>query len=306
VTVEEEEVLRFFRDSSFLASAGFGEATQQLGFANGRLDFANKQVNSYLASVATDFIRQKLLEQNISFTFETVMSHPSKVEFLKQAQQAGYRTYLYFVATDDPAINISRVQNRVKQGGHGVPEDKITSCYQRSLDLLMDAICHTNRAYIFDNSGEMQNHIWLAEITEGRELELKTEQAPAWFKRSVLDKIDPLSASRVAYDRLRKCLQDKGIGSYFQSFYQLVISDEYTAMPTSNSFWVTRKNNDWYLGTWLPTIYLVPKEQNLCLICERVLRSARTAIYTVDAQLAEEMGLRRLTEGEMVQTGFDS
>ena len=65
------------------------------------------RVNSYFASVAGDFLRQKLLAQKISFTFETVMSHPSKVELLAEAQRAGYRTYLYFVATEDPAINIS-------------------------------------------------------------------------------------------------------------------------------------------------------------------------------------------------------
>jgi hypothetical protein len=42
---------------------------------------------------------------------------------------------------------------------------------------------------IFDNSGDNQTRTWLAEITEGRELEMKTEQAPAWFRRSVLEKI---------------------------------------------------------------------------------------------------------------------
>lgn len=188
VTTKADEVLPFFTGSSLLLSAGFGDAARQLAFANGRLDFGKVEVNSYFASVTGDFLRQKLLEQKISFTFETVMSHQSKVDLLEQAQQAGYRTYLYFVATDDPAINISRVRNRVKQGGHAVPEDKIASRYHRSLDLLMDAICHTNRAYVFDNSGDNQKHTWLAEITEGRELEMKTDQAPAWFKRSVLDK----------------------------------------------------------------------------------------------------------------------
>jgi predicted ABC-type ATPase len=189
VEVVAAEVLQFFGSSSFLIFAGFNRAANQLSFANGRLDFARVEVNSYLASVATDFLRHKLLEQRISFTFETVMSHPSKVEFLEQAQQEGYRTYLYFIATDDPAINISRVRNRVTQGGHDVPENKIVSRYERSLDLLMGAIRHTNRAYIFDNSGDNRARIWLAEITEGRELEMKTEQAPAWFRRSVLEKI---------------------------------------------------------------------------------------------------------------------
>ena len=191
VTTTADVVLSFFTNSKFLCDAGFGEAARQLTFANRRLEFGAVEVNSYFASVASDFLRQKLMEQKISFTLETVMSHPSKIELLTQAQASGYRTYLYFVATDDPAINISRVKSRVKLGGHNVPEDRIETRYYRSLELLMDAIRHTNRAYVFDNSGDTQDkkHTWLAEITEGRELELKSNQIPAWFKRAVLDKI---------------------------------------------------------------------------------------------------------------------
>ncbi len=150
-------------------------------------------MNSYFASVAVDFLRQKLLASKISFTFETVMSHASKVELLAQAQRAGYPAYLYFIAMDDSEINVSRVRNRVKLGGHSVPEDRIVSRYHRSLDLLLNAIRHTNRAYVFDNSRDARDAIgtWIAEITEGRELELKSDQIPAWFKRSVLDKIKP-------------------------------------------------------------------------------------------------------------------
>ena len=191
VEATAEEVLAFFTGSSFLISAGYEQEARQLAFEAGRLVFTNVPVNSYFASVAVDFLRQKLLEKKISFTLETVMSHRSKVGLLEQAQRLGYRTYLYFVATDDPAINISRVRNRVGQGGHAVPEDKITERYHRSLNLLMDAIRHSHRAYVFDNSTDSQNpsHTWLAEITEGQMLELKTGQIPAWFKRAVLDKV---------------------------------------------------------------------------------------------------------------------
>ena len=189
VATTADEVLSFFKSSSFLISAGFGDVKKRLGFANDRLEFGKVEVNSYFASVACDFLRQKLLELKVSFTFETVMSHPNKVKLLEQAQHAGYRTYLYFIATDDPEINISRVRNRVKLGGHSVPEDRIAPRYYRSLDLLMDAIRHANRAYVFDNSGDNKKHTWLVEITDGRVLELKSAQIPAWFKRSVLDKI---------------------------------------------------------------------------------------------------------------------
>jgi predicted ABC-type ATPase len=116
------------------------------------------------------------------------MSFPDKIEFLKKAQSRGYRTYIYYVATEDPSINISRVKYRVKMGGHSVPEDKIVTRYERSLDLLAQAIQFTNRAYIFDNS--THEHIWLAEITDGHLMEMKTDYVPAWFKKALGDKLN--------------------------------------------------------------------------------------------------------------------
>ena len=187
----ESAARAFLTNSAFLHDEGLAAEAAKIGFSAGRVDFTKVAVNSYFASVLVDFLRQQLLAARISFTFETVMSHPGKVELLTQAQAAGYRTYLYFVATDDPAINISRVRNRVKLKGHAVPEDKIAPRYYRSLDLLMTAIRHTNRAYIFDNSSDSATGAltWLAEITEGRTLELKTDKIPTWFARAVLDKI---------------------------------------------------------------------------------------------------------------------
>ncbi len=191
VSVEAGEVLSFFSGSELLQKRGFGNQVKNLAFVDGKMDVTNVEMNSYYASVAVDFMRRKLLEQGTGFTFESVMSHPGKVDLLAEAQGAGYRTYLYYVATDDPEINISRVQNRVALGGHSVPDDKVVSRYHRSLDLLMEAIRRSNRAYVFDNSTDNADgrHTWLAEIIDGRALELKTDSVPAWFRRAVLDKV---------------------------------------------------------------------------------------------------------------------
>jgi predicted ABC-type ATPase len=189
VAATAEEVLSFITTSPFLSSAGLADSAKRVMFEKSRLVFSEVSVDSYLASVVGDFIRQKLLQARVSFTFETVMSHKSKVELLAQALSVGYRTYLYFVATEDPSINISRVRSRTKLGGHPVPEDKIEPRYYRSLDLLLPAIRLTNRAYIFDNSGEGKDHTWVAEITDGNSVQIKSELVPAWFKRAVLDKI---------------------------------------------------------------------------------------------------------------------
>jgi predicted ABC-type ATPase len=189
VETTAEEILRFFTNSTLLRKAGMDEEADILRFTDGKLSFFEVMVNAYFASVAADFLRQKLLEKRVSFSFETVMSSPDKVALLEKAQSLGYRTYLYYIATEDPAINVARVKNRVHLGGHDVPVDKIVSRYARSLDILLDAVCHTNRAYLFDNSRQGGEHLWVAEITEGRDLELKCDPMPTWFRNAVWDKI---------------------------------------------------------------------------------------------------------------------
>ncbi|MGL4512717.1 MAG: zeta toxin family protein [Lacipirellulaceae bacterium] len=188
VSWDARAVSAHLRDSPRLASAGLASDMARLRVVGNRLDFKDSEVNSYVAAEAIACLGQALMDAGRPFSVETVMSHPSKLDLIRRARGAGYRTYLYFVATDNPEINLSRVRNRARQGGHDVPEDKVRTRYTRSLGLLPDAIRLTSRAYVFDNSGaEMR---WLAEITDGTRLELKSgQEVPRWFHDSVLSKM---------------------------------------------------------------------------------------------------------------------
>jgi len=187
VQTNEEEILSFFSKSTLLEIADLLEEAEYLKFSDKKLIFSDLIVNAYFASVCADFIRKKLLSIRKSFTFETVMSSYDKVELLQLAQKLGYRTYLYYIATHDPLINISRVKYRVSTGGHDVPKDKIISRYSRSLDNLWPAIQHSNRAYIFDNSSHYQ--AWICEITNGKELDIKQHAIPQWVDQYVIEKL---------------------------------------------------------------------------------------------------------------------
>jgi len=115
-----------------------------------------------------------------------MMSAPDKVELLGESARSGFRNYLYYVATEDPEINVERVRMRVMQGGHDVPADEIVQRYERSLGLLAEAVSRTNRAYFFDSSGSEPS--FFAEITSGTDVEFKTQDIPNWFQTHVLDK----------------------------------------------------------------------------------------------------------------------
>ncbi len=188
LTVEESEIRDFFARSTLLSKANLQKQAADLKFRNGQIYFEAGELNSYFASVLSDFVRRKFVVYQRSFTFETVMSSPDKIEFLRSSQKAGFRTYLYFVATQSPKINIDRVANRVLDGGHNVPTDKIIARYHRSLGLLSDAIGASNRAYIFDNSGRKLEFV--AEFENGQLTDLKTQTPPRWFAVHVLDKLN--------------------------------------------------------------------------------------------------------------------
>jgi predicted ABC-type ATPase len=155
---------------------------------NNMLHFDSRfAISSYVSMFIVEFLRYKFIEKRIAFSFETVMSHESKLQLLEQAKESNFQIILYFVTTESPEININRVKIRVQQGGHNVDEAKIRSRYYRSLDLLYDAIKLSDLAYLFDNSGSA-SELWEATVIDGKELLLKTDDVPLWFQRYVLDK----------------------------------------------------------------------------------------------------------------------
>jgi predicted ABC-type ATPase len=135
--------------------------------------------------------REELLLEGRSMTYESVMSHPSHLAFLKRAKAAGYRTYLYFIGVEDPDINKDRVKEREKSGGHGVPEEKIAPRYYRTMAQLFDACLLVNRAYVFDNS--LNDYYMVAEVQEGM-LTVHSDDTPAaqlsWHKTYLVEKFD--------------------------------------------------------------------------------------------------------------------
>ena len=120
------------------------------------------------------------------FTIETVLSDKRKLDYIRCAKNLGYRIYLYFISTKDVQINIKRVSQRVAQGGHDVPREKIEKRYAKSLENLYDTIKLCDRAYLFDNSGEMW--VYLAEFDQDT-LIIHESNIPAWLNDNLLLKM---------------------------------------------------------------------------------------------------------------------
>lgn len=113
-------------------------------------------------------IRTKCLAERCSLAFETVLSTPDKIDFVRQAKAAGYFIRVFFVGTDDPSINAKRVALRVMQGGHDVPIPKIISRFSRSLANCAIAASLADRLYLYDNSVDEAPARLLLRTSEGR------------------------------------------------------------------------------------------------------------------------------------------
>lgn len=98
--------------------------------------------------------RNYCLDNNIDFTFETVLSTPRNLELLQKAKENGFFIKSYFVLTKSPQINVSRVENRTKNGGHDVPKDKIIKRYHKALTMLPELIKVSDICNVIDNSLE--------------------------------------------------------------------------------------------------------------------------------------------------------
>jgi len=166
----DEAVKKFFRDGSIVI------AEDCVRFKS------SASVNSYTVALLTAFLAAEHIRQGTSFSQETVFSHPSKVAALASAQAAGFRTYLYFVATEVPEINLGRVENRAQLGGHAVPPEKIVSRHVRSLAEVSAALAHLSRAFFFDNSEATMRYLASWNRDDGLSC-VDAVAMPRWFER---------------------------------------------------------------------------------------------------------------------------
>lgn len=146
---------------------------------------------SKLAQTIATGQRQLWLEMQVSHSYESVMSHPSHLQYLLKAKEQGFKCYLYYVCIADPTINIDRVDERVQLGGHPVPVEKIIARYHKSLAQLYDMASQCHRVYFFDNTDIL---IPFAEVNPNGWLDIKNHEynlaKPMWFRENLLLKWD--------------------------------------------------------------------------------------------------------------------
>ena len=104
------------------------------------------------AGRAAASIRDALIDAGESFIAETVASHPSKIDLVRRAVDAGHHVHVIVVAVPQD-LAVARVRARVATGGHDVPEDRVRARWVRLWEHVAQMIEMANSAEVFDNSG---------------------------------------------------------------------------------------------------------------------------------------------------------
>ena len=146
---------------------------------------ANLEARSEAARHWADERRATLLREGADFASETVFSHPSKIALIEEAQRCGYTVALYVVALDDPSRLLGRVAQRVREGGHAVPPERILARYPRTLENLTQAVHRANVSYLYDAAEVTGTGPQLVAVCTPHETTALVPHLPRWAQRLV-------------------------------------------------------------------------------------------------------------------------
>lgn len=129
---------------------------------------------------------RELLAANKSFTFETTASGTMHRAYLQEAHSKGYEINIMFLWLSSAEQAVERVANRVKMGGHNIPENVIKRRYYRGLkNLLHYYLPIADTALIIDNSAAKTNQIKvIAKKDLNDQLQVKDERIWEEIQRS--------------------------------------------------------------------------------------------------------------------------
>jgi len=168
---------------------GAGKSTFYRSYLDGEgLPFVNADVvaeqigiGAYKAAELAESMRQELFARRESFIFETVFSDPvgGKLAFLEEAVAQGYHVVLCFVGISKAAVSEARVAQRVIEGGHDVPTEKLTTRFPRTMENLRLSMLRLPLVLVYDNDDLRTPHRFC--LAAGMGKVIKTEgNLPQW------------------------------------------------------------------------------------------------------------------------------
>ena len=93
------------------------------------------------------------IDKRVDFAFETTLAGRSQIKLLKKLRQDGWQINLFFLWIPDATFSKSRIRERVKHGGHDIPNDTIYRRFPRIMhNLVKIYIPLCDKVVCYDNS----------------------------------------------------------------------------------------------------------------------------------------------------------
>jgi len=139
---------------------------------------------AYRAAGLAEIERRALVARGDTFVMETVFSDPAgaKLGLLRDARARGYRVAFVYIGLAGAPLSQARVIQRVAQGGHDVPDDKIRKRLPRSLENARQALQFVDAAWVLDNSDADHPFQLVATTRAGQVIHI-VPSAPRWCRR---------------------------------------------------------------------------------------------------------------------------
>lgn len=122
-------------------------------------------------------LRNEAISEGKSFNEETTLCGKTIIKLFEKLKENGYKIDLYYVGLKNSDIALERIKNRVANGGHDIPAEKVRKRYEESRNNLEKVIPFCDSVSVFDNSESFRR---LATIKEGKLIQ-KADKVPFWF-----------------------------------------------------------------------------------------------------------------------------
>lgn len=108
-----------------------------------------------------------LADQERDFAFETTLSARTYAPWLARLRQSGYEVHLYYYWLRSAEVAIARVAQRVRSGGHYIPDEDVLRRYGRSVKNFLDLYRGLADVWeVFDNTDGDRRLLAIGNTTE--------------------------------------------------------------------------------------------------------------------------------------------
>lgn len=117
------------------------------------------------------------LERGVNFTQETTLSGKKTLQTVTRAKELDYYIRLYYVGVSTAEESVLRIKNRVRKGGHDIPEGDVLRRFESRFEDLKKILPYCDEVHFYDNENGFAE---VGEYRNGRVI-LFGDNVPEWI-----------------------------------------------------------------------------------------------------------------------------